>query len=107
LDCLNFAAWYFNTQSFYSRIELVLKNNNQKYSELSYEQIHSHSSNDEKVDFLLSWLNDNGIEVKQKPEVVNHTKKQDRRKQSLAKINNAEEVQKYFTDNNLGHLIYN
>lgn len=106
-DCLDFKAWYFDTQSFYSRIELFLKNDNQKYSELSYEQIHSYSSNAEKVDFLQSWLNEHGIEVKQKPKAVDYIKKQDKRKQSLAKVNNAEQVEKYLIDNNLAHLIQN
>ena len=30
IDCLDFKKWYFDTQSYYSRIELYLKNDSQK-----------------------------------------------------------------------------
>lgn len=104
-DCLDFQAWYFDVRLFYSRVELFLKNSNQRYAELSYEEIHSYSNDVEKIEFLQSWLYENGIEVEHKPKVANFIKKQDKRKQPLVKVKNAEEVEKYLIDNNLDYLI--
>lgn len=106
INCLDFKAWYYNTMSFYSRVELYLHNSNQKYSELSYEELHSHNSNDEKVDFLQSWLLQNGIEIEARPKIANYTKKQDKRKNSLAKVENDREFKNCLQDNNLQHLVH-
>ena len=53
---MDFKAWYYDTMSFYSRIELCLQNSKQKYLELSYEELHSHETNEDKVKFIQSWL---------------------------------------------------
>ena len=105
IDCLDFAAWYFDIMSFYSRIELYLHNSGQKYWELSYEELHSHENNEEKVSFLQSWLSERGIEIDDRSEITSFTKKQDKRKNPLAKIENAAEFEKCLQTNNLQHLV--
>jgi len=104
-DCLEFKTWYYDTQCFYSRIERFLRNSNQNYAELSYEYIHSHDRNEEKVAFIQSWLNQHGIQTKDRPKVSSYTKKQDKRKNSLAKVKNAREVEDYLVQHNLQHLV--
>lgn len=104
-DCLDFKAWYHTTQSFYSRIELFLKNDGQTYLEISYEELHNRGDNEEKTIFLKSWLNQNGIDVTQLPKTVDYTRKQDKRKHSLAKVKNAAEAEAYLNEHHLKHLI--
>ena len=92
--------------SFYSRIELCLQNSSQKYLELSYEELHSHETNEDKVEFIQSWLLQNSVEIEARSKIANYTRKQDKRKNSLAKIENDREFENYLKDNNLQHLIY-
>lgn len=106
VDCIHFKKWYFDTQSYYSSIELFLKNDSQKCLKLSYEDIHDYTNDQEKVDFLYSWLNKHGFEIKSKPNAGDFTKKQDRRKDSLRKVENAQELKDYLQKNNLQHLIH-
>ena len=106
IDCVDFKKWYFDTQSYYSRIELYLKNSSQPYSELSYEDIHSYNNNEEKVNFIYSWLNKHDFDIKSKPQASEYTKKQDRRTDSLRKVENAQELTDYLQQNNLQHLIH-
>ena len=106
IDCLDFKAWYYETMSFYSRIELCLQNSSQKYLELSYEELHSHETNEDKVEFIQSWLLQNSVEIEARSKIANYTRKQDKRKNSLAKIENDREFENYLKDNNLQHLIY-
>jgi|GEM_PF-6987305 len=105
-NCLDFKTWYYDTQCFYSRVEMLLKNSNQKYAELSYEYIHSHGDNEEKVAFIQSWLNQNGIQIQEQPKISGYTKKQDKRKRSLAKVKNVSEVEDYLERHNLQHLVH-
>ncbi|MEM8721009.1 MAG: hypothetical protein AAGE84_17215 [Cyanobacteria bacterium P01_G01_bin.39] len=107
VNCVDFKHWYYETQSYFSRIELYLKNDNQKYFELSYEDIHTYSNNDEKVDFIYSWFANNEFELNHKPKVAEYTKKQDQRSSSLVKVENAQELEKYLKINHLQHLIHN
>ena len=106
IDCVDFKAWYFDTMSFYSRIELYLHETCQKYLELSYEELHGHDNDDEKISFLQSWLSQNGIETEDKPKIAKFTKRQDKRKNPLAKIQNDREFEKCLQENNLQHLIH-
>ena len=105
VNCVEFKKWYFDTQAYYSRIELYLQKNSQKLLELSYEDIHSNNSDGDKVDFIFSWLNQHGFDVQQKPKDSNYTKKQDKRNNSLEKVENAKVLRQYLLDNNLQHLI--
>ena len=86
IDCLNFRTWYFETQSYYSRLELCLRNHNQKYSEIFYEQIHSYSCDEEKSAFIQQWLQQNNIQIEGRSIAVNYPKRQDKRTKILAKI---------------------
>ena len=107
IDCLDFKNWYYNTQAYYSRIELFLDNDNQKCLKLSYEDIHSHSNNNEKIDYIHSWLLKQGFEVANQQKEGEYTKKQDKRSNSLQKVENADKLKKYLHQNNLQHLIHN
>ncbi len=105
VDCIDFKKWYFDTQSYYSRIELYLKNDSQKWFELSYEDIHGHANDQEKVDFIYSWLNKHEFDIKYKPKVGEYTKKQDRRNKSIEKVENASDLNDFLHNNHLQHLI--
>lgn len=107
IDCVDFKKWYYDTQSYYSRIELYLKNNSQQYSELSYEDIHSYNNDKEKVEYIYSWLNKHGFDIKDKPKRKEYTKKQDLRKKTLTKVNNVPELTNYLQRNHLHYLTHN
>lgn len=106
IDCLDFKTWYFDKMSFYSRVESCLRNSGQQYFELSYEDIHCHSSDDEKVRYIQSWLKQSGIEINDRPQISDYVKKQDKRKNSLEKIQNDQELKSYLLNHNLQHLVH-
>lgn len=107
IDCLDFKHWYFSTKAYYSRIELFLKNDNQKYFKLFYEDIHSKNNDEEKTQYIHSWLVERGFEVAHNQKNGDYTKKQDKRSNSLQKVKNSSELADFLHLNNLHHLIHN
>lgn len=105
IDCLDFKNWYYETQSYYSQIELFLKNDKQNCLKLSYENIHGHSDNIEKTNYIYSWLGEQGFEVVNQHKQSEYTKKQDKRSNSLQKIKNADELKSFLQKNHLQYLI--
>jgi hypothetical protein len=105
INFAEFNKWYLETQKYYNRIESCLKNDSQQLINLSYEDIHSYTSNDQKVAFISSWLNKQGFEIESVPKINNYTTKQDQRKNYLEKIENVQEINNYLYKNNLQHLI--
>lgn len=105
IDCLDFKHWYYETQSYYSQIELFLKNDSQKCLKLSYEDIHKHNNNSEKIKYIHFWLEKQGFEVENQQAESEYTKKQDKRSSSLEKIENVDELKGYLRKNHLQHLI--
>lgn len=106
IDCLDFKHWYYDTKEYYSRIELFLKNDGQKYSKLTYEDIHSNNSDEEKTQYIHSWLVDSGFDVAYNQKKSSYTKKQDKRSNSLQKVENSKELADFLHLNNLHHLIH-
>ena len=106
IDCLDFKHWYYSTKEYYSRIELFLKNDDQKYFRLFYEDIHSNNTDEDKIQYIHSWLADNGFEVAHDRNNSEYTKKQDKRNRSLQKVENSKELADFLHLNNLAHLIH-
>lgn len=107
IDCVDFKHWYYNTQEYYSRIELFLKKDDQKCLKLSYENIHSYNNDREKTDYIHSWLTEHKFEVDNQQKKSEYTKKQDKRSSSLQKVENADELKSFLQKNKLQHLIHN
>lgn len=105
VDCIDFKKWYFETQSYYSNIEFYLKNSSQQYLELSYEDIHKYTSDEEKLSYIHSWFKQHNFEIREKINQSEFTTKQDQRKNSIDKVKNADEIKHYLHRNNLQYLI--